>query len=154
MGALRAEVERTGEQRLQVALELEAVRRATAIPKALDEASVVARYASDGALLEPKPPAEARVFDAPAVTPALLAAQRGEFERAEALAQTSAERALVELARGEKHGDPERLRAALREAALAGSDLGFWTELRVFRLEGGEPSEDWVERFGRRPLTS
>ncbi|MEE8106597.1 MAG: HAMP domain-containing sensor histidine kinase [Planctomycetota bacterium] len=149
VGALRAEVERTGEQRLQIDLQLEAVRRAAAIPKALDKAPIVARYASDGALLKPKPPAEAPSFDAPAVTPALLAARRGEFERAEALAQTSAERALVQLARGEKDGDPKRLRRALEERALAGTDLGFWTELRAFRLENVAPTEEWLEDVRR-----
>jgi len=124
-----------------VNLREEARQRARWLERQLSEGAPAAVYSNTGQLLRPAPPAQARDYQPPEHSVAILHIQRGDLEEAWRAARTSEERVRVLLAKG----DPASLVQALHEPALRGTDLAYLTRLQLFTLQKRGPDADWID---------
>ena len=128
-------------RRMVFDLEAEASMMATVLTEKLDAAEIHAIYDAGGKLLRPAPPTQARPFESPVHSVALVLIGQGKLDEAERAATTSAERVRVLLAKG----DEASLDLALAEPAMAGTDLSYLVRKRRFELRGEEPDADWLD---------
>jgi len=124
-------------------------QRARERVKELDErmrrGEVVAVYTREGELLEPSPPRTVRPWRVPDHSVATEFVRRGDYKRALRYARTSPEKAYVYLRLGVRNKDPEMMRRALAEPALAGTDMYYQAELSLFSMEQRQPTKRWLD---------